>query len=387
MKITSFFIATLFTLSAFATGYRYLHEKPQPSPIEEAINKRKPNTIQVALLLDTSNSMDGLIEQAKSRLWDIVNTLTTLRFDDAEPRIEIALYQYGNDGLSTRDDFVQKILPLTNDLDLISEKLFALRTNGGSEYCGAVIDQAHTSLDWNEHANGMKLVYIAGNESFAQGPIDFKKAIKSSRKDDIYVHTILCGNRGAEEQSGWREGAMIGGGEYFVINSDRVIQYVKTPYDDEISRLNTQLNDTYYGYGSLGQQKKQSQSLQDDNAGSINKANYVNRAVSKSKKVYSNASWDLIDRYEEDKESIKELEEKSLPKELRGKSSKEIEQFIIEKKKAREAIQNEIREYSTKRNEYIKKESAKKGLQDDLGSAINISILKIAMIKGYEVKD
>ena len=34
------------------------------------------NTIQVAILLDTSGSMDGLIEQAKSRLWNIVNTLT-----------------------------------------------------------------------------------------------------------------------------------------------------------------------------------------------------------------------------------------------------------------------------------------------------------------------
>ena len=29
--------------------------------------------IKVALLLDTSNSMDGLIDQAKAQLWDIVN--------------------------------------------------------------------------------------------------------------------------------------------------------------------------------------------------------------------------------------------------------------------------------------------------------------------------
>ena len=38
------------------------------------VHDEKINTkIQVALLLDTSNSMDGLIDQAKS-LWDIVNT-------------------------------------------------------------------------------------------------------------------------------------------------------------------------------------------------------------------------------------------------------------------------------------------------------------------------
>ena len=49
--------------------------------------------IQVALLLDTSNSMDGLIEQAKSRLWNIVNTLTTLKYSGKTPTIEISLYE------------------------------------------------------------------------------------------------------------------------------------------------------------------------------------------------------------------------------------------------------------------------------------------------------
>ena len=59
----------------------------------------KENKIQVALLLDTSNSMDGLIDQAKSRLWNIVNTLTTLKYNGQAPQVEIALYEYGNNGL------------------------------------------------------------------------------------------------------------------------------------------------------------------------------------------------------------------------------------------------------------------------------------------------
>ena len=63
--------------------------------------KPEENTkIQVAILLDTSGSMDGLIEQAKSRLWNIVNTLTTLKYSGKTPTIEIALYEYGNDGIA-----------------------------------------------------------------------------------------------------------------------------------------------------------------------------------------------------------------------------------------------------------------------------------------------
>lgn len=101
----------------------------------------KDNKIQVALLLDTSNSMDGLIDQAKSRLWNIVNTLTTVKYNGQAPQVEIALYEYGNDGLKD-ENYIRQITPLTQDLDLVSEKLFALRTNGGNEYCGAVIRDA-----------------------------------------------------------------------------------------------------------------------------------------------------------------------------------------------------------------------------------------------------
>ena len=96
-------------------------ENLSTQPAEESQQK-----IQVALLLDTSNSMDGLIEQAKSRLWNIVNTLTTLKYDGKSPDIEIALYEYGNDNISSETDWVRQIVPLTKDLDEISEKLFTV---------------------------------------------------------------------------------------------------------------------------------------------------------------------------------------------------------------------------------------------------------------------
>jgi len=108
------------------------------------ISLSKDNKIQVALLLDTSNSMDGLIDQTKSRLWNIVNTLTTLKYNGQAPQVEIALYEYGNDGLKD-ENYIRQVTPLTQDLDLVSEKLFALRTNGGNEYCGAVIRDASSN--------------------------------------------------------------------------------------------------------------------------------------------------------------------------------------------------------------------------------------------------
>lgn len=51
--------------------------------------------IQVAVLLDVSNSMDGLIEQAKAQLWNMVSVMGKAKCNEITPKIEIALYEYG----------------------------------------------------------------------------------------------------------------------------------------------------------------------------------------------------------------------------------------------------------------------------------------------------
>ncbi len=137
--------------------------------IEQHFNGKEK--IQVALLLDLSGSMDGLIEQAKSRLWNIVNTMSTLKCKGETPTLEIALYEYGKSNLPAKNHFIRQVLPFTKDLDLVSEMLFSLRTNGGEEYCGAVIESAVQELNWQAGISDLKLIYIAGNEPFNQGPI------------------------------------------------------------------------------------------------------------------------------------------------------------------------------------------------------------------------
>ena len=52
--------------------------------------------IQLALLLDVSGSMNGLINQAQGQLWNLVNVLSTYQKKDIRPTIELALITYGN---------------------------------------------------------------------------------------------------------------------------------------------------------------------------------------------------------------------------------------------------------------------------------------------------
>ena len=343
------------------------------------------NTIQVAILLDTSSSMDGLIDQAKSRLWNIVNTLTTLKYNGKTPQIEIALYEYGNDDISDKN-WIRKVTPLTQDLDLISEKLFALKTNGGEEYCGAVIKDATSQLEWNNNEKSMKLIYIAGNEGFDQEGINYKEAISEATKKNIFINTIFCGDREEGILTYWQDGAKYGNGKYFNIDSNQKVLYIPTPFDDQISDRNAKINETYIGYGNKGSEKKNMQATQDQNAASMSKGIAVERSVTKSKKsAYKNESWDLVDKVESDKEYVSKIKNEDLPAELKGKSKPEIAKIVNQKSKDRSNIQKEIADLAIKRQNYIDTELKKRGDSkfDDLGKAIEKSILELGAKKGY----
>ncbi|AWI25318.1 vWA domain-containing protein [Flavobacterium pallidum] len=385
MKTSLSFSVLLMATSLCFAGCKNDNVKPIAA-ITEAPVKAENTKIQVALLLDTSNSMDGLIDQAKSRLWNIVNTLTTLKYSGKTPDIEISLYEYGNDGLSAEANYIRQVTPLTTDLDLISEKLFALRTNGGSEYCGAVISDATKKLEWSKGKTNMKLLYIAGNEAFDQGVISYKESVGDALKNDIYVNTIFCGNAYEGINTHWKDGADRGNGKYFNINSNEKIQYIATPYDDRIYKCNERLNSTYIGYGKTGKDKKMAQEVQDANAETVSKANYAERTVSKSKEVYKNTNWDLVDKVKEDKQALSNMKKEELPEELKGKSKTEIQAYVDQKTKERETIQKEITELGRKRQEFIDTESKKTKSQDDLGKAISTSIIAIAETKGYTVE-
>ncbi|HLT34344.1 MAG TPA: hypothetical protein VKZ98_11175, partial [Aquaticitalea sp.] len=116
--------------------------------VEPVVHEPSKQFIKVALLLDTSNSMDGLIDQAKAQLWEIVNELSYAKCDDNKPNLQIALYEYGNDRLNGDEGYIRQVLAFSNDLDEISKQLFSLTTNGGEEYCGHVIQTSLNQLNW-----------------------------------------------------------------------------------------------------------------------------------------------------------------------------------------------------------------------------------------------
>lgn len=345
----------------------------------------EPATIQIALLLDTSNSMDGLIDQAKTQLWNLINKMSYAHCNEVQANLEIALYEYGNSSLSYQDNYLRQVIPFSTDLDYISKELFALDTSGGDEYCGAVIDNAVKHLEWRTGKQDLKMIFIAGNESFLQGKVSSDTAMRSAMQKDITVNTIFCGNAQTGISLKWKDGAAMGKGEYTVIDQNRQTHYVTTPYDSQILDLNNQLNGTYMAYGSQGVLKSAQQVSNDAQLESISVTANVNRSVVKSKSVYNNADWDLIDAAE-DEEMLEVLivaNKKTLAPELKDKSVEEIKAITLAKKKERTKVQKSILELNEKREVYIKSQNVG---ENELESAMVNAVKKKAISKNYTWK-
>jgi hypothetical protein len=353
-----------------------------PTITKPIIKPNPKNVVQLALLLDVSNSMDGLIGQAKAELWNIVNEVSRATKNGQTANLQIALYEYGRDNNNADKGFVKQLLNYTSDLDTISQVLFGVQTNGGEEYCGWAINSSLDELKWNNLDSIYRVIFIAGNEPFTQGGISYKTSCTRALNKKIFVNTIHCGDENTGISQGWKDGASITHGDYFFINQNERIIEMATPYDITINNLNDSINTTYLGYGSTGQSKSINQVLQDANAESLSSSAKINRTISKSSGVYKNESWDLVDASKTDEGFIAKANEDELPVELKGKKLEEKKVIIQQKSKDRDLYTLKVNKLALKRQAYIQK-NQKNPSTNTLGNSIIKAIRKQAAQNGF----
>ena len=361
-----------YLILSFSSPVNHKTETDHPKKIKNS------SKIQVAILLDVSNSMDGLIEQAKAQLWTMVNVMGKAKCNGATPQIEIALYEYGRDNNDLRKGYVKQIMPFTSDLDGLSQKLFQLSTNGGQEYCGYVIHTSLNELNWDTTSSNYKVIFISGNEDFLQGNISYTLACTEAKNKGVIVNTIYCGDRLQGIKEHWNLLGECGNGSFTNINSDARPEDIPTPYDSTLITLNNKLNGTYLSYGYMGRSKKELQGAMDAANSNINSYAGVNRAVSKSSsKTYNNSSWDLVDAKAEDSKILEKVDLKTLPDSLQKKSKAELEVIVNQKSKERAGIQKEMQDVNKKREAYIAAEKIKKAKTGNHSQTLESEVEKI----------
>lgn len=332
--------------------------------------------VQIGILLDTSNSMDGLISQAKTRIWRIVNELATAERKGNNPEIQVALYEYGNDGIHKNEGHIRQVLGFTSDMDEFSEALFSLKTNGGDEYAGKVIESAVNGLAWKKHVDVYKTVFIAGNEPFTQGPVAYQSSIQKARNRGIIINTIFCGGQQQGRATGWQSAATLGMGDYMNINHNKAVVQIVAPQDNEIQRLGKEINQTYIPYGTNGKKALIRQQAEDNKADAFKDSGAsIGRSVYKTRPQYSRAAnWDLVSLVMSGQLKIKDIKSENLPEALRGLSKRQLSSHIKNKIEERKRITNRVGRLQIQRKDHIKRERKKTNNK-------NHSSLDDAMIK------
>lgn len=354
---------------------------PKEKPVvADAASVRRP--IDLVIALDTSNSMDGLIDSAKARLWDVVNELSRAK---PTPDLRVALYTYGNTGHGAASGFVKLETAFTKDLDALYQTLHSVRTNGGDEYVARVTQAAMDELAWSSDPKALKIMFVAGNEAATQDPkLDVQAVAKKAISKGIVVNTIFCGSPTDPEATAWAKVAKAADGKYAFIDQASGVKVASTPMDDELATLSRKLNETYVGYSPAAAPRMEAQKASDSAAASMGAGVAASRAQAKSGALYDNSEWDLVDARKKGKK-LDEVETKNLPAPMQAMSAPEREKYVDEMAKKREAISKEITALSAKRAEFVKKEEAKqaKPAAGSLDAALKDSIRSQAEEAGF----
>jgi hypothetical protein len=364
----------------------------QADKVHNTASANKVPRIQVAILLDVSNSMDGLIGQARTQLWNMVNTLGKVKCDGGiAPKIEIALYEYGRTSNNKADGYVMQINGFISDLDSLSQNLFRLTTNGGDEFCGHVLYSSLMELKWDTNPENYKVIFIAGNEDFLQGDIHYTKACMEAKQKGVIVNTIYCGDKTIGISEHWNLAEECGNGSFSTINQNAAEEDIPTPYDSMIYVMNDRLNRTYIAYGVAGAGSKERQLQMDVMYDSLgNQTASMKRITVKSDSIlYNNARWDAVDAIAISGRTPLAYENlrQELPDSLKKKSPEELKKYIDEKAKDRSKVQKEISTLSNQRDAYIAAEKAKRAAIKNNGATLETEVERIIkeQVKRYKM--
>jgi hypothetical protein len=358
---------------------------------DKSIIKPSGKPVDLVICLDVSGSMQGLIDSAKLKLWDIVNELATVK---PTPRLRVAIYSYGGQGgeYNTANGYTRKEVDLTTDLDKVYEKLNALRITGHEEYVTGVSKRALTEQDFAKDKQALKLIFVCGNEAADQDPkVKLVDLAKLAKEMDVVVNTIYCGPENDDLAPGYKAVAEQCGGKFASINMNKArTTVVATPFDKDLNELSGKLNGTYLFYGKAHAELKDNQVAQDKNAESAAAGAGAARAATKGGGLYRNTQ-DVIDKLAEDANfDVNKLKDDELPAELKKLKPEERTALIKKKTEERTELQKQIKELATKRAKHIEDESRKApkdASEKSLDDALKATIRTQAKDKGFEVPE
>ena len=350
---------------------------PRPRVNPEPVVRNEKN-IELVFVVDTTGSMGGLIQGAKTKIWNIVNDV--MQHQKKGTKVKIGLVAYRDRG----DAYVTKVTGLSEDLDKVYATLMDFQAQGGGdepEDVRQALWNGANSIQWSKTSSNLsKIIFLVGDARPHTDYKDFPTTVetaKQAKKDGVIINTIQCGSL-RETDKYWREIAQYAGGEYFSIAQDGGTKTIVTPYDEQLRSLSTKLDSAYIPYGTT-KERSRALAMAEETSGKIRDAApaeaMAERAVNKSMNRYSYSSDDLVQGVENGNVKLQDLEEDQLPENMQKMTATEREAYVNKKISERKEIRAEIASVSRQREEYIRKNTPKES-QSGFDAAVSKALAK-----------
>ncbi|HEX6127025.1 MAG TPA: vWA domain-containing protein [Pyrinomonadaceae bacterium] len=344
----------------------------------------KRDTLEMVFVLDTTGSMGGLIDGAKQRIWGIINEVMQ---KPSRPRVRVGLVAYRDNG----DEYVTRILPITEDLDKAYMTLMDYRADGGGdtpENVRKALADGVRNAGWSKARSGLaQIVFLVGDappQNYEQEPDVLITTAEAVRKSMI-VNTIQCGSLDGTREI-WQTIARRGEGRYFAIAQDGGVQAISTPFDSRLAELAARMGKTYVTYGdkkkreaNVAVQAAAESRISTDAAMGAQADRALNKAVNSFQ-----YNGDLVQDVENQSVKIEDVKKDDLPEEMQKLSIADRKKAIDKRIAERKAIRAEVLALSKQRDEFIAAEKRKQGKANGFDTAVAQALKEQLLRRGIK---
>lgn len=377
-KLKSSKVLALALLASTAAGIAIFPSLQQAqavtTPPSAQVLPEQSHRVEAVFILDTTSSMSGLIQAAKEKIWSIASTMASAQ---QNPDIKIGLVAFRDRG----DDYVTKVFDLSEDLDSMYASLMDFQAQGGGDgpesVNQALYDAIH-KMSWSNDSSVYKVAFLVGDappHMDYQNDVKYPVTLKAAASKGIVVNAIQSGQH-AETQPFWQNIASLGHGAYFQVENSGNAVAVATPYDEKISKLAAELENTRLYYGDKEAKQAQKRKLEANaklreelSSTALARRDTYNLTKSGEKNLLGKG--ELVDAITSGRVELEEIDKADMPAALQAMAPEEQMAIITDQAERREQLKQEIRKLSESRSRYIKeKVVAEGGAEDSLDEKI-----------------
>ena len=368
-------ISTAVVVYAWPMG-GFAHARPAAAnpPVTAPVAAPRP-LVEVVFVLDTTSSMGGLIDAAKQNIWSIASRMASAQ---PQPELRIGLVAFRDRG----DDYVTRVIDLSDDLDSMYATLMDFAPQGGGDgpesVNQALYDAVHR-VSWSQSPDAYRVIFLVGDaEPHMDYPDDVKYPVTlaAATARGIVVNTIQAGEN-AGTQAAWMQIAQANQGAYFKVSQGGDAIALATPFDADMARLSRELDETRLFYGdadtqarAVGKTAAAEKLHAGGSVGTIAQRAAFNASEAGARNFLGEK--ELVEDVASGRVDLASLDRAELPAEIRELPAEAQQARVVETKRKRDALSADLNALAEQRQNYIEEQLSKDA---DAAQSLDFQIL------------